>query len=213
MTVDSPKLPQVLLNADPEDLEDAITIEGVHITGLNWSNGEAKRPSFDAVRFTNPDMSLAKLRDGGWADVEILGGLLAGTNLTGSTIRRIVVNHVRASGLVVAETEGRHITVKDSKLDLSNFRFAKWSHVRFVDCTFAGADFAGSTMSDVSFENCELDGCDFSGARFSRVDLNSSRITKVKGLGGLRGALMTYEQLIGLLPEVALEMGIKLLNK
>jgi uncharacterized protein YjbI with pentapeptide repeats len=212
MIVAAPKLPQVLQNIQAPDLGSATTLENVELDHVSWSTQVGKRVSFDATRFIEPDMSSAKLREGGWADVEIVGGLLAATDVTGSTLRRIRMHHVRASGLVAAETEAKDILVEDSKLDLSNFRFAKWQTVTFVRCSFLEADFAGAHLKSVVFNNCDLTKCDFSGATLKDVDFRSSIMANIHGLLGLRGSKMAYDQLVGLLPEVASELGIKLLD-
>jgi uncharacterized protein YjbI with pentapeptide repeats len=208
MIISSPKLPVRLQPCSAPDLVPAVTLEQAQYSRLNWSNGQSKRPSFDAVRFLDPDMTSASLREGGWADVEITGGLLAGLDLTGSTIRRTHISGVRASGIIVAETEGKDISISSSKLDLANFRFATWSRVEFKNCSFKDADFAASKLADVVFSNCELSGCDFSGATLTRVDLRTSLLGDLKGASGLKGATITSGQLMGLAPVLALHIGI-----
>ncbi|HUD10899.1 MAG TPA: pentapeptide repeat-containing protein [Candidatus Saccharimonadia bacterium] len=209
MKVDPPKLPQIIPDASPGVLVAAMTIEGVQVTRVNWGRQEGKRASFDAMRFVEPDMTSAKLREGGWADVAVDGGLLAGTDLTGSTLRRVTLGRARASGLIVAETEAKEIQITGCKLDLSNFRFSKWSHVLFSGCDLTDADFAGASFRDVSFQDCDLVGCDFSGAHLTRVDLRTSRLDNPKGVAGLKGAQITSGQLMQLSPVLAHAMGIE----
>jgi uncharacterized protein YjbI with pentapeptide repeats len=210
MIVVAPKLPSVLQKITPPDLESATSLENVELDHTNWSAQIGRRASFDAIRFIEPDMSSAKLREGGWADVEIVGGLLAATDVTGSTLRRVHMHHVRASGLIAVETEAKDILIEDSKLDLSNFRFAKWHTVIFVRCSFLEADFAGAHLKSVVFNNCDLTKCDFSGANLKDVDFRGSIMANIHGLSGLDGSKMTYDQLVGLLPEVASQLGITL---
>jgi uncharacterized protein YjbI with pentapeptide repeats len=208
MIVSPPKLPAELQACAPVPLVPAITLELGQYPRLAWANDHSKRPSFDAVRFTEPDMTSTSLREGGWADVEIIGGLLAAADLTGSTIRRVRIRGVRASGLIVAETEGKDITIGASKLDLANFRFANWSRIEFNNCSFLDADFAGSKFTDIVFSDCDLSGCDFSGAALTRVDLRSSTLSDISGPSGLKGATITTGQLMALAPLLASYVGI-----
>src|ERR1017187_2121518 len=99
MKVESPKLPSELPKYDSPKIDSDKKLENAEVTGLDWATKEVKRLSFDTLSLINPDLTSAKLRSGGWADVRILGGTLAGANLTGSNLRRVEVTKARASGL------------------------------------------------------------------------------------------------------------------
>jgi uncharacterized protein YjbI with pentapeptide repeats len=199
-----PQLEQLELSQLPRSLESA------EIAAPAWAGQTRKLPSLDTVRLVNPDLTAAKLHGGGWADVVIEGGLLAGTDLTGTTFRRIHVRHVRASGLSIAETKAKDVYFEQSKLDLANFRFASWTSVVFQDCTFEDTDFASCHFTNVAFRSCSLTGCDFSGAAMKNVDLRTSTLQSLKGLAGLAGTIMTTDQAIVLGPDFAASLGIHL---
>jgi len=193
-------------------VEPALVLEGVEIDHVIWAGQKSRLVHFDSVRFIEPDLTGAALREGGWEDVEISGGQLGGLNLTGSSLRRLLIQRVRMSGVVLAETELKDIIIEDTKLDLANFRFAKLARVRFVRCQLIDADFGAAQLVDVDFINCDLTSADFSGVTMQRVDLRSSVVQQIKGIIGLKGATINYDQMITLVPELASGLGIEVKN-
>jgi len=206
--IDAPKLPTHLTPLTSATLESGLALENAEVGHLDWSGGELRRLSLDAVRLVAPQWLGTKLRDGAWADVLIEGGALAGAELAGTTLRRVEFRRVRADGLVVSETRAGHIRLIDTKLDLANFRFAQWSKVRFEGCSLREVEFIGAELSQVEFVNCELIGCNFAGAKLTQVDFRSSRLDECTGTAGLRGATLDQTQLISLAPSLAAELGI-----
>jgi uncharacterized protein YjbI with pentapeptide repeats len=211
--ITQPNLPKQLPQAGAlSKLEPGLTLEGVECAEVAWAGQKSKLAHIDSVRLIDPDLTTAVLRQGGWEDVEISGGQLGGLNLTGSSLRRVLIQRARMSGVVLAETELKDITIEDTKLDLANFRFAKLSRIQFVRCQLIDADFGASQLVDVDFTNCDLTSADFSGATLKRVDLRSSTVQQIKGIGGLKGATINYDQMITLVPELAAGLGIEVKN-
>jgi uncharacterized protein YjbI with pentapeptide repeats len=203
----APKLAGLEPLASPQ-LQPALSLEAVDISGLVWTAQTARQTNFDSLRLSAPELTQVKLRDSGWVDVEIRGGILAGADLTGSSLRRMAVVSSRADGLIVADSTGRDLSFSDAKLDLANCRLSRWQRVVFAGCSLREADFGGATLQDVSFKNCDLTGADFSGAHLTAVDLRSSTLTGLQGLAGLAGAIIDHAQLIGLSGGLAHHLGI-----
>jgi uncharacterized protein YjbI with pentapeptide repeats len=211
--ITQPNLPEHMpKGAALTDLEPAVTLEGVECDQVDWAGQKSKLAHIDSVRLIEPDLTGAILREGRWEDVEVSGGQLGGLNLTGSSLRRLLIQRARMSGVVLAETELKDIIIEDTKLDLANFRFSKLSRVRFVRCQLIDADFGAAQLVDVDFTNCDLTSADFSGATMKRVDLRSSVVQHIKGIGGLKGATINYDQMITLVPELAAGLGIEVKN-
>lgn len=205
-----PKLPRELpVLGSPLKLQTGMSLEMCEITSSVWASQTAKRLSIDSVRLRAPDLTAAQLRDGGWTDVALDGGELGGLNLTGSDVRRMLVRGTRASGLVMAETVIQDVRFEDTKLNLANFRLAKFFRVEFVRCQLTEADFGGANLRDVTFTDCDLTGADFSGTTMANVDVRSCVVLSLHGIGGLRGATLSSSQLITLLPELAEAAGFK----
>lgn len=193
-------------------LDPATTLEVVEIQHPSWPAQTAKRLRLEGVRLIEPDLTAAVLREGGWSDVQILGGQLGGLDLTGTSVRRAEISRARLSGAVFIESELRDITIEDCKLDLANFRHAKLLNVHFIRCQLIDADFGGATLHNVEFTACELVSADFSGATLRSVDLRSSTLHSLKGIAGLKGGTLSYDQMVTLLPELAATLEIIVKN-
>lgn len=204
-----PTLPRELpAQAPPIILETAASLEHAEITRASWAGQTAKRLSVDSVRLTEPDLTAAQLHDGGWVDVEIAGGQLGGLNLSGSSWRRVRVSRARLSGAVFTESELKDVTFEDAKLDMANFRYAKLKNVQFIRCQLAEAGFAGAHLTDVTFAECDLTSAEFSGAVNKHVDLRGNTLLSINGIAGLAHATISTEQMIGLMPELAANLGL-----
>jgi uncharacterized protein YjbI with pentapeptide repeats len=85
---------------------------------------------------------------------------------------------------------------------------AKASYLSVVDSALREADFyeAGLELSRVT--GTDLTAADFTGARVPELDLTGSTLQAVVGASGLRGAVITGEQLFGLAGAMATELGI-----
>ena len=206
--IDKPKLAATLELLDLPGIEDALAIEGGLLEAVDWSGQEAKRVTIDGVVFKDANLTGTKLRDGGWMDVSFESGLLAGLNVAGSSLRRINIKSARGDGMVLSETDLRDVSFRSCKLDLSNARYAKWQRVEFITCSLRDVDFNGAMLEHVTFVDCDLTGSDFSGAKLKNVDLRRAAFDNLKGLHGLEGAIMSYQQTMSMAPQLATELGI-----
>lgn len=210
--VSEPVLPQELSSAAAAVLERAGRLEASEYNRPAWPAQDAPRLTLDTVRLIEPDLTAARLREGSWTDVEVSGGQLAGLDLTGTSLRRVRLLRPRLSGAVLAEAELKDVIIRDAKLDLANFRHATLTRVRFIDCQLTEAAFGGAKLFDVTFTGCDLSSAEFSAANLRQVDFHGSTLTSLQGVAGLRGGTVNADQMIGLLPELAAELGIKLEN-
>ncbi len=206
------KLPPHLPTQQLSTLEPSLGIESCIINQPQWASQIARRVTFDTIHLVEPDLTAAQLRESGWSDVLIEGGELGGLNLSNSSWRRMEVKQARLSGIIMTETELKDVAFQDIKLDLANFRFAKLAHTTFVRCNLRDIDFAGAQLESIIFQDCDLSGADFSGAHLKHVDLRTSHIEALKGLDGLKGAILSYDQLMMLAPELAAHSGIIIKN-
>lgn len=102
------------------------------------------------------------------------------------------------------------VVFEECRLDLANFRFAKFKRVKFIDCELTEADFQGAEFTDTSFENSQIERVEFSNTRHMRTDLTSSTLTDVRGWASLKGATIDAVQLMAVSPELAATLGIKI---
>lgn len=207
-----PQLPSVLELLEASELSAGVEFEAGMIQDVDWSHASAARTELETVRLERVDMTLAKLRDSSWMDVQIRTGQFGGTDLAGLTARRVAIEASRMSGTIMSESTLRDVRISSSKLDMTNFRYAKLKNIIFKDCDFTEADFSGATLSGVMFQNCKLERTNFDGAVMSLVDITTCELIDLLGVRGLAGATIGYDQLATIAPSLANELGILLKN-
>ena len=121
-----------------------------------------------------------------------------------------VVVHSRCTGLQLQNSLLKHVRFSHTKLDMANFRFARLEHVVFENCVITGLDLYQAQLKHVVFRQCVIEDVEWSGAQLTDVDLTEATIVSGKGLGGLRGATISAEQLVTLAPYFAAEIGLKI---
>jgi uncharacterized protein YjbI with pentapeptide repeats len=133
---------------------------------------------------------------------------LSGSNLSEASLHTVAVTNTRCSGLQLSNSLLKNVRFSGCRLDLANFRFSKLEQVLFENCVITGLDLYNATLKNVAFVGCDIEDVEFSGATLHNVDLTESRIVSIKGLHGLKGARITSEQLVALIPYVAQEIGL-----
>jgi uncharacterized protein YjbI with pentapeptide repeats len=78
--------------------------------------------------------------------------------------------------------------VKDSVLDFSSFRFAKFVKVEFTDCRLQSADFVSADLSGTVFRRCDLTSVEFSQANAKGAVFVDCTWDGTRGIGSLSGA-------------------------
>ena len=141
-------------------------------------------------------------------DVVVDGVDLANARFVESLWRRMRLERCRLTGVVLAGCILEDVTIAGGVLDLTNWRFAQLTRVRFESCTLTGADFLEAQLNDVSFEGCDLSGSQFSQARCRRTRLSGCRLDAVQGVTGLAGATIAPTDLLSLTEQLAEALGI-----
>ncbi|MGV9310639.1 pentapeptide repeat-containing protein [Streptomyces sp. NPDC003691] len=159
------------------------------LTSVSFSGGRLRRARLNdvwmhTVRFVGTDLA-----ETSWLDTEVVAGVLAGLEMHGSALRRVVFHQC--------------------KLDSVNLRAATLRDVVFADCLLRDADFAGARLTGVSFPGSTVEGGRFAGARLADVDLRgAAELDLVDGVESLRGATISTLQLFDLAPRFAQTLGV-----
>jgi uncharacterized protein YjbI with pentapeptide repeats len=114
----------------------------------------------------------------------------------------------RASGVQAYESKQKQVAYIDCKLDLANFGGSQLKNVRFENCLLQNADFTNVTFDKVEIIGCELEESNFSNAQIKSLDLRGSKLVGIIGTTSLKGALVTYDQLLELAPSLAQDIGL-----
>ena len=166
----------------------SVIIQESLVNKTNFMNTNIERFEVSDCTFKDCDFTASSLATSSWHVVEIVNARCTGLQLQNSTLRNVMF--------------------KGCKIELVNLRFAKLENIIFQDCMINDIDFYNSTLKNVEFAGCNIENISFSGAKLKNVDLTRSQIISVRGVGGLKGSTINYEQLIILAPYFALEFGI-----
>lgn len=203
-----PLHPVALTPQQLQDLTDGALIEGAHITSAVMTGQSGRRINFDSCILEHSEISSCQLKKADLIDVEFNDCLIFGTNFDGSSWQRVVIKSGMQSGIVLSDATIKDAVFDHAKLNLANFRSAILTRVEFKGCDLTEADFSGATLHSVTFSDCNLTGTWFSGCSLNDVDLRSSTLVNLHGVGGLKGAKIDTAQLISLAQTMAAELGL-----
>jgi uncharacterized protein YjbI with pentapeptide repeats len=139
--------------------------------------------------YKNVDFSGSKFPNSSWRNVQILSSRCGGVQMQHSSLKNVKIMH--------------------SKLEIANFRYCKLENVLFEGCLLDDIDFYGSTLKNVEFKDCTISLITFAAAKMNNVDLTNSTIESINGLSSIKGATISYDQLLQFAPNLAAEAGIK----
>lgn len=137
---------------------------------------------------------------------------LANLDATRASLIRVVVEDSRATGLAFGEAALQDVVFRDCRIDLASFRFARLERVAFDGCVLREADFQEARCEAVAFQDCDLSGASFSGTSFADSEVCRCRLEGIRGIEGLRGVALEWDAILGLAPELAAALGIRLLD-
>ncbi|GAA4935538.1 pentapeptide repeat-containing protein [Actinoplanes utahensis] len=202
-----PILPDALEDALPglesDDLHEKRTFDNADLIGVFAQTVEFTQCRFRAARLAGAVLPKVRLTDclverSDWSNVRAENG----------SMERLAVSGSRMTGLAWSGGMLRDVTFADCKLDLTNWRFARFAAVTLTGCNLTGADFTNADLRKATFVDCDLSGAQFSnasmrGARFQRCEL--------AGIGGItswEGAIVHPDDLLGLSYALAGALGI-----
>jgi uncharacterized protein YjbI with pentapeptide repeats len=87
-------------------------------------------------------------------------------------------------------------------------RMVSATYLSIVDSSLREADFYEASLELSRITGSDLTTADFTRARVPELDLTGSTLHDVIGASGLRGAVITQDQLFGLAGALASELGI-----
>lgn len=123
---------------------------------------------------------------------------------------RVAFADIRATGMDFAEGYFEDCLFSNVKFDEASFRMTQFKRVQFENCVLNKADFYQAKLSHVSFSNCELEQTNFDKASCQAVDFRGENLSLLRGILGLKGALISQEQLIQIAPLLAAELEFKI---
>lgn len=148
-----------------------------------------------------------------WVDRAFTGADLANRVLRGGALHRCTFTRCRMTGFQVPEGGLLDVRFTDCRIDLAAMRFASLQRVVFEGCLLRELDLTEARLQDVRFEACDLRQAEFGGARASRLELRGCEVEGLGGVDGLRGALVTWPDAVGLLGPLVAAAGLVVLGE
>jgi len=148
-----------------------------------------------------------------WVDRAYADADLSNRVLRREQLHRCTFTRCRMTGFQVPEGTLRDVCFTDCRVDLAAMRFASLERVAFEGCVLRELDLTGARLSDVFFEGCDLRLAELGGARGSRLELRGCEVEGLGGVDGLRGALVTWPDAVGLLGPLVAAAGLVVLEE
>ena len=182
---------------------DTVLFERAEFDQPNAASARFLECAFSKVSVTGGKLQRTRLRDvwirdlrltgtnvseSEWLDVTVLASSLAGAQIFGSQLRRVVFS--------------------GCKLDSVNFRAGRLHEVHFDHCVLRDVDFADAELTGCSFSGSQLVRTDFSRVRMDRTDLRGAELGLIIDAQSLRGAIVSSGQLVTLAPVLAATLGL-----
>ena len=162
-----------------------------------------ERSRLHRVNLAGTALSGARLLDVILDDVDAANGDWSRAALT-----RVRLTGCRLTGLDLHESRLRSVVFSRCVLDYANLTGIDAEQVVFDDCSLVGVDLVGARLRALRMSSCQLHDADLTGGRFDGVDLRGTTIGVIKGIAGLRGAVIDSTQLAGLAGQLAAAAGI-----
>jgi uncharacterized protein YjbI with pentapeptide repeats len=210
-----PELPELAdlpyaahLTAHDGDLAAREDYDTVLFDGLDMTEPRAPSAKFLECAFSRVSMAGGRLQRAILRDVWMRDVRLTGTDLTESNWLDVTVALSALAGAQVFGAELRRVVFSGCKLDSVNFRGTSLTEVTFDRCVLRDVDFADAALTQCAFAGSQLSRTDFSRARMDRTDLRGAELGIVIDAQSLRGAIISTAQLIVLAPVLAESMGV-----
>jgi uncharacterized protein YjbI with pentapeptide repeats len=198
-----------LTDFDAERLESGRDYEGILFADRDFTGQDAEDARFLECRLDRcglDGLSMRRVRlvdcllaevhganvdlsDSTWHDTRMSGGRIGAMNLAGATWKR-----VRLEGV---------------KLGFVNFAAARLDEVVFDGCEIGSLDAGAAQMRSVQFVDCAVTEINVDEATLAKVDLSGAMLRTLTGIGSLRGAIVSHQQLLDLAPLLASQLGLE----
>lgn len=183
--------------------------DAVHFPGTDFSGQAADDASFFGCRLERCGMDGVSLRRARLSECWLEELHATSVDAADSTWRDTLVSVRRIGALLLAGASLSSVRVLGGRLDLVDLSGSKLRGLAFDGCAIGELDLGAAEGRGLSLEGCDVELLDVTGARLSAVDLTGAAIGAVKGVDGLRGAVITPAQLVDIAPLMAAHLGLK----
>jgi uncharacterized protein YjbI with pentapeptide repeats len=172
----------------PDEIDDEDRLLELELTDLDLTDLVAEHLEISGSRLTRCRLGGSDLDKPILVDVVLDHCDLANARWSDAAVTRMRVTSSRLTGFAGPGLSLQHVTVRDSVLDFSSFRFAKFVKVEFTDCRLQNADFVSADLSGTVFRRCDLTTAEFSQAKARGAIFADCTWEGTRGIGSLSGA-------------------------
>jgi uncharacterized protein YjbI with pentapeptide repeats len=137
----------------------------------------------------------------------------ANSSASGLVVRRAELHRCRLTGAELRESTFVDVTFDGCRLDLAGLRRVTMERVVFRDCRMAETDLTAASLKDVLLERCDLRQAVFRELQLSRVELRRCALDAIDGAEALRGARMTWSDVVEHGYVFAAALGIEIVDE
>jgi uncharacterized protein YjbI with pentapeptide repeats len=202
--------PTGLLDGDVQTLEPHESREGEHfrggdLTGVDLSGIALMECALDGVILTDTG-----LRGSRFVDSVLRASFATSLGAARSTWRRVLLDAPRWGSAELFDAVLESVHLRGGKIDFLNLRGARLTDVCIEDAQITELDLAGFTGTRVAIRNCRIDVLDLTRATCVDVDLRDTSFSRVIGIEGMRGTILSEHQLAEFAPVMADLLGIRI---
>jgi uncharacterized protein YjbI with pentapeptide repeats len=180
------------------------------LDGAVWTALETSGLRLDEVLARRVELREGVLHDCRLSDVIFAECNLSTLELRGGSLRRVLVEGGRHTGLRIVEAELSDVVVRDCRMDLAAFQHATLERVAFERCDLRQSDFVAVRGRDLRFADCDLGEARFSRSELATSSFSRCRMEDLSGVESLRGTAMGLQEVLTLAPQLAATLGISL---
>jgi uncharacterized protein YjbI with pentapeptide repeats len=190
------------------ELERGGDYDGVSFEGLDLGGQSAEGAAFlgcrlamcklDGVSLARARLSECLVTDPSGSSLDVADGVW----------REVVVSGGRLGALTGTRAEWIDVRLRGMRMDYVVLPGAKLRHVALQDCMIEELDLGGATVEGLALPGSTIGLLVTDEARLADADLRGADIRAVRGVDGLRGAVMSPEQVLDLAPALAAFAGI-----
>jgi uncharacterized protein YjbI with pentapeptide repeats len=190
---------------EPHESREGERFNGGDLTDVDLSGAALSECVLEAVTLTDTG-----LRGARFVDCMVNSSFATSLVAARSTWRRVRIDNARWGSAELFDAEFESVIISGGKIDFLNFRGARLTDVLIENAQITELDLASFIGTRVAVRNCRIETLDFTRATCLDVDLRASTFSRVLGIQGMRGAILSEEQLADFAPIMAGQLGIRI---
>jgi uncharacterized protein YjbI with pentapeptide repeats len=191
------------------EVEHEQTVEAARYDDADLADLLAERVEFLQCRFRSARLARSRFSRVRFIDCLVERSDLSNMRGDSGALERVRIAGSRMTGFALNDGLVRDVTFDDCKIDLTNWRQARFDAAVFVGCNLAGADFTDADLRGAAFLRCDLSGAQFHNATMTGARFRACELGGIGGITSWDGAVVHPDDLLGLAYIMAGALGIR----